>query len=56
MANLKNVKKGIALAKAYNSTMRGGAKAGLSGQASRFLKENPNATSKKAPRLTDKYR
>lgn len=46
----------IAGANAYNRALRGGKKATLSGAASTFISENPNATSKNAKRLNDKYR
>lgn len=53
---IKRIQKGIRGAQAFNSAMRGGAKAGLSGRAASFAANNPGATRKGAKPLTEKYR
>ncbi len=55
-ASTRRTKVGIEGAQAYNSSMRGGAKAGISAAAGQFIADNPNATKPGAPRLTEKYR
>lgn len=51
---LAETKKLIRGAQAYNRAMRGGGVSGMSRDASNFISENPGATKKNAPRLTDK--